>query len=202
MGSGRFTWGKAARKSIRWVRNARNRRVSVDDFVPLVALAKGSRGIDLGSGPHPKNFFGVENFFGVDIFPNPEKGVLAADLTLAAIPAESGSLDFLSAFDFVEHVPRWERLDGQVRFPFIELMDEIHRTLKPGGYFFSRTPAFPAPEAFRDPTHINIITEETFPKYFCGPRWASKYGFQGRFNVVRQGWSGGHLLTLLQKPTL
>jgi hypothetical protein len=79
-------------------------------------------------------------------------------------------------------------------------MDEVYRVLKPGGWFFSKTPVYPAAEAFRDPTHVNIITDQTFSKYFSGPTWAKKYGFRGQFELVRQGWSGPHLLTLLKNP--
>jgi len=87
-------------------------------------------------------------------------------------------------------------------------MDEIFRVLEPGGYFFSRTPAYPAPQVFQDPTHINIITEDTFPKYFCkhwhdgalqNP-WGEYYGFTGAFEVVQQNWCHHWLLTLLRKP--
>lgn len=88
----------------------------------------------------------------------------------------------------------------QLRFPFISLMSEVCRVLKPGGMFFSPTPAFPSPLAFQDPTHVNVITEETLPKYFSGPLWASGYGFEGQFDLVKQVWNGGHLLTLLAKP--
>jgi hypothetical protein len=45
-------------------------------------------------------------------------------------------------------------------------MNEIFRTLKPGGIFFSKTPAYPISAVFSDPTHVNNITADTFPLYF------------------------------------
>lgn len=45
-------------------------------------------------------------------------------------------------------------------------MNEVHRVLKPNGIFLHQTPAYPSTVAFRDPTHVNIITEETIPHYF------------------------------------
>ncbi len=53
-------------------------------------------------------------------------------------------------------------------FPFLELMNDVHRVLiKPGGLFFSSTPSYPWPMAFADPTHVNIMTEETIVHSFA-----------------------------------
>ena len=72
-------------------------------------------------------------------------------------------------------------------------MNEIYRILAPGGYFLHCTPAYPAKQAFQDPTHVNIITEDTFPTYFCVNQsekpWASMYGFHGAFTLVEQVWA-------------
>ena len=70
-------------------------------------------------------------------------------------------------------------------------MNEIHRILKPGGLFLHVTPAYPSKEVFQDPTHVNFITEDTFPNYFCSPNnWASDlgYGFKGEFDLINQKW--------------
>lgn len=67
-------------------------------------------------------------------------------------------------------------------------MSEIHRVLKPNGRFFALTPAYPAKQAFQDPTHVNILTEDTH-SYFCGEHnHASRYGFQGNFKVIDVSW--------------
>jgi hypothetical protein len=80
-------------------------------------------------------------------------------------------------------------------------MNEIWRVLKPRGRFLSQTPAFPQVAAFTDPTHVNIITEQTFPVYFCEPFWARPYGFRGSFKIIAQQWSGHHLISVLEKTT-
>lgn len=89
------------------------------------------------------------------------------------------------------------------RFPFVELMNEVFRVLKDEGIFYSHTPAFPFPEAFVDPTHVNIITEDTFPRYFCSAGeslpGAGRYGFVGNFQLVSQQWFGFRLLSALRK---
>ena len=80
-------------------------------------------------------------------------------------------------------------------------MNEIHRTLKPGGIFLSRTPCYPISSAFTDPTHVNVITADTFPMYFDDKHtWAKMYGFKGSFKLKLQAVNDTHLLTILQKP--
>jgi hypothetical protein len=81
-------------------------------------------------------------------------------------------------------------------------MNEIWRVLKPGGCFGHHTPAFPHSAAWRDPTHVNIITEETFPLYFDDKhRLAAMYGFIGAFLIEQQRWvpNGVHLQGILRK---
>jgi SAM-dependent methyltransferase len=96
----------------------------------------------------------------------------------------------VSAFDFIEHMPRV--LNGPMPnttcFPFVRLMDEVWRVLAPGGLFYALTPCYPSREAFQDPTHVNIITEGTH-SYFCGEQpLARMYGFNGRFGARRAQW--------------
>jgi len=75
-------------------------------------------------------------------------------------------------------------------------MNEIHRVLAKGGVFLSSTPAFPHPEAFQDPTHVNIITDKTFPIYFNDHYpVAHMYGFIGGFKIRSQLWDGHKLVT-------
>ena len=82
-------------------------------------------------------------------------------------------------------------------------MNEVYRVLKLDGLFLSFTPAYPHAEAFRDPTHVNIIAEDTFSLYFDSKnRWASMYGFTGAFEIVMQEWRGPHLLTIMKKVSL
>jgi hypothetical protein len=158
-----------------------------------------SRTLDLGCGDVPRNPFFADELCGVDIRSNLACNVRSADLVLEPIPFDDESFDYVTAFDFIEHLPRTIYMPHR-RHPFVELMNEAHRVLKPGGLFYSHTPAYPHGIAFRDPTHVNIITEETFPLYFDdSSRWASIYGFTGAFKVCMQRWQGPHLVTALQK---
>jgi SAM-dependent methyltransferase len=142
--------------------------------------------LDLGCGPVPQNPFVASNVFGIDIaVPAGASNIQQADLNIDKIPFAESSLDYISAFDFLEHVLRLSYVDNKPRFCFVELMNEIYRVLVPGGVFLSLTPIFPYSEAFQDPTHVNIMTDKTLPYYFCLPTlWAKMYGFDGRFMSI------------------
>jgi SAM-dependent methyltransferase len=160
--------------------------------------------LDLGCGSFPRNPFGAAAARGVDIRPSPgNQDVVSADLFNQAIPFPELNFGAVTAFDFIEHVPRVACQAGSTRLPFIQLMNEVYRVLAQGGYFFSRTPAYPSKYSFQDPTHVNIITEDTFPFYFCTNNnrpYAEDYGFTGRFEMVAQAWCDGWLLTPMKKP--
>lgn len=158
------------------------------------------KSLDLGCGDNPQNPFLADQLFGIDAIRTSQSGATAeikkADLSISEIPYPDNFFDFVTAFDFIEHIPRLIYINNQPRFSFIHLMNEIHRVLIKGGTFHSVTPAFPSPKAFQDPTHVNIITEDTFPNYFCGTHpWAHAYGFSGRFELKAQSWhSNSHLI--------
>ena len=161
--------------------------------------APGTRTLDLGCGTAPRNPFRAEVVCGVDLRADEPRQIRYADLAIEPIPFADASFDYLTAYDFIEHVPRVLYAPAR-RAPFVELMNEIDRVLKPGGVLLAVTPAFPFTRAFQDPTHVNIITEDTFPAYFCGPEpQARMYGFRGGFALVRQGWRRQHLISVLAK---
>jgi len=163
-----------------------------------------TKSLDLGCGTNPKNPFNADTVFGIDyelrndLPPN----IKVADLVIEPIPYEDCSFEYVTAHDFIEHIPR-VIYNPNRRNPFVELMNEVYRVLKNGGLFMSLTPAYPHGAAFIDPTHVNIIAEGTFPLYFgdMSPTspWAVIYGFKGAFSVKSEEWRGPHLLTVLQK---
>ena len=171
----------------------------LETVVEKSAEVQPKKALDLGCGPKPRNKFHAEEIFGIDIRDDLSANILAADLVTDPIPFPDNHFDFVTAFDFIEHVPRIIYCP-QKRAPFVELMNEIYRVLKPGGLFFSSTPAYPHPAAFQDPTHVNIITEKTFAKYFDDTtRWAVMYGFKGHFKLHTQKWREQHLETAMIK---
>ena len=164
-------------------------------------LINNSRSLDLGCGSIPRNPFQADQLFGVDLRNDMPASVRRADLSIEPIPWSSSSFDFLTAFDFIEHIPRHAVIEGRSIYPFICLMSEIFRVLNPGGLFLHSTPAYPSKVAFQDPTHLNIITEDTFPTYFCLPCLYAKelgYGFSGSFDLVKQAWIGQSIVCLIR----
>lgn len=155
-----------------------------------------TRHLDLGCGIAPRNPFQHKELYGCDI--RDIKGTATdlgfeykkANLTQEPIPFPDHYFNSVSAFDFLEHVPRqFVDTQGTLINPFVALMSEVHRVLVPGGRLIAITPAFPRPEAFQDPTHVNIITEKTH-EYFVGEQpYAAAYGFKGRFEIVSIYWS-------------
>lgn len=149
--------------------------------------------LDLGCGSNPRNPYGAEDVYGVDIHPDVTKlgpNFRQANLAVHSLPYEDNFFDSVSAFDVLEHIPR-QAIDfqtGVVKLPFINLMNEIWRILKPNGKFYAFTPAFPSSQAFQDPTHVNFISVGTH-SYFCGDdAYAKRYGFLGQFEMIEAGW--------------
>ena len=149
-----------------------------------------TKSLDLGCGPNPKNPFLADEVFGIDIntFNNPN--IKIADLAIDPIPFEENTFDYISGFDFLEHIPRILYIGRERKQPFIDVMSEIWRVLKPGGETFFATPAYPHPQAFQDPQHVNFITEESI-QYFAGyyRGLTQEYGFKGNFEVVQHLWA-------------
>lgn len=151
------------------------------------------RHLDLGCGKFPRNPYGRVEVCGIDVRPLDAAGFECrlADLAVAPIPWPDATFASVSAYDFLEHVPRvLPTVDGRgTHFPFVRLMDEIWRVLIPGGRLYALTPAYPHAEAFTDPTHVNILTARTH-EYFCGERpLARMYGFRGGFRALRIEWT-------------
>lgn len=73
------------------------------------------------------------------------------------IPLPDSSVDEFCSNQTLEHIERGR---------FIFLMNELWRTLKPGGSMSHCVPHYLSPYADGDPTHKNRFTEATF-QYFC-----------------------------------
>ena len=145
--------------------------------------------LDLGCGGNPRNPFEANDIYALDIvercdISKKDVSFVIANLALEDIPFPDNFFDSVSAYDFIEHIPRMICIDRTTALPFIKLMSEIYRVLKPNGQFYAVTPFFPMESAFMDPTHVNFISKNTH-KYFVSPYlWAKMYGFSGQFESL------------------
>ena len=112
--------------------------------------------LDIGCGMKIKNLYGAKNLYGIDVHDNLEKikNYKKANLILEKLPYPDNFFCSISAYDVLEHIPRQMYIEGRIQYPFINLMSEIYRVLKPNGNFFSCTPYYPKNAAFVDPTHV------------------------------------------------
>jgi len=147
--------------------------------------------LDLGCGKNPRNPYNQSILYGIDIASfNEDQNFkfFNCNVILTDLPFEDSKFDSVSAYDFLEHIPREIVINGVTQFPFIHVMNEIFRVLKPNGKFYALTPAYPKESVFVDPTHVNFITKNTH-KYFTQPHnWAIMYGYTGNFSIIRAKW--------------
>jgi predicted SAM-dependent methyltransferase len=83
------------------------------------------------------------------------------------IPLEDSSVDHILASHFLEHVP-----NGR---PIIDLMNECHRILEPGGTMHVEVPYWDSEDFVRDPTHVAPWNAEKF-RYFTSEFAYLRYG--------------------------
>ena len=168
------------------------------------------KSLDLGCGDNPRNPFHAQVLCGVDIMPTAGEALKdlnsyhSVDLGIQPLPFPHDHFDYITAYDLLEHIPRIAYIESKRANPFIFLMNEITRILKPKGIFYSLTPIFPAPEAFQDPTHVNIMTNKTMRLYFAGASpYARRYGFNGNLDILHEDiFADSHLSIFMQKVSL
>lgn len=140
--------------------------------------------LDIGAGSNPRNPFRASKLMHLDLVDSELPGFLKVSVG-EALPLATESLSFVTAFDFLEHIPRVSDNSGATS-TFIGYMNEIFRVLIPGGMVLAVSPCYPSEASFADPTHVNPIARTTH-KYFTGQNFARSmgYGFEGEFKKVR-----------------
>jgi len=157
--------------------------------------------VDIGCGPTPQNLFSADQVFGVDLIENEAANVRKARLGFEPMPFADGSIHYVTAYDLLEHIPRYGDLPEHRNTPFVYMMNEVYRVMKKGGIFLSSTPVYPFMRAFQDPTHNNVMTTETLRLYFSDQKIpiANHYGIDCDFKILYRKLFGQHLVAILQK---
>ena len=156
--------------------------------------------LDLGCGLNPQNRFGADEVFGLDLLEDKNKKIFRCKLGFERIPFDDNSFDYMTAYDLIEHIPRYSDSENSST-PFIQFMNECYRVLKKDGIFLSMTPVYPYLGAFQDPTHNNIMTVDTFKYYFSEEKFkiASHYGITANFRIIDQRMYRQHLVAVMTK---
>ena len=152
--------------------------------------------VDLGCG------FRKNGNLGIDLTAEGTAADLVCRLGFEPIPLDDGVADSISCRDFLEHIPKAYYSEGQqtLRYPIIDLMNEIWRILKPDGTFTSFTPCYPTVAVHRDPTHLSVWTLESMA-YFCSKYPVAKlYGVKTNFILETNCLDGFYLHAVLRKP--
>ena len=120
--------------------------------------------LDIGCNSNPRNPFNATKLYGVDIIDLETNhfNYHKCNLIYDALPFSDSSFESVSAYDFLEHVPRTATIENTGVFPFIHVINEIYNILKPDGIFYAITHGYGRNEAFVDPTHVNFITKNSY----------------------------------------
>ena len=117
--------------------------------------------LDLGCGPNKRT-----GSYGIDV--RAQKGVdVVCDLE-REFPLRSNCADVVRLSHVIEHMNN-----------LIGVMEEVYRICRPGAVVQVVVPYYTSRGAFRDPTHVRYITEDTF-QYFEPP---TDYGIRTQFKI-------------------
>jgi len=86
---------------------------------------------------------------------------VVCNLGFSELPFVQSSIDIITCFDVIEHIPKclWE--NRKRILPFIDLMNSCYRILKDQAIIIIETPI--SSEAYnRDPTHVNHLSEDWY----------------------------------------
>ena len=119
--------------------------------------------VDLGCGPNKAG-----GALGFDRLAQP--GVHAVCDLERPLPIRTSSVDAVHMSHIIEHIRE-----------LIPFMEEVYRVCRAGAEVRVVAPYYTSRGAFRDPTHVRFITEDTF-QYFEPP---TDYGVKTHFRIER-----------------
>jgi SAM-dependent methyltransferase len=119
--------------------------------------------VDLGCGTSK-----VSGAIGIDRLSHPGVNIICDFET--SLPLKSDSVDTIHSSHVIEHITN-----------LIPFMEEVYRVCKTGASVYITTPYYTSRGAFRDPTHVRFIAEDTF-EYFQDP---APYGIKTNFHIEK-----------------
>jgi SAM-dependent methyltransferase len=119
--------------------------------------------VDLGCGPNK-----IVGAFGFDVRLKPGVNVICE--LERTLPLKTNCVDVIHLSHIVEHIRE-----------LVQFMEEVYRVCRPGAEVRVIVPYYTSRGAFRDPTHVRFITEDTF-QYFEPP---TDYGTKTNFRIER-----------------
>lgn len=116
--------------------------------------------VDIGCGDNKQTPKAV----GIDIIDIPEVDIVA-DLE-EGLPLPDNFADHIFAVHILEHINN-----------LVDLMNEVHRVLKPYGVLHVMVPNWRFVNSVADPTHVRFFSLQTF-KFFCRPAYPNIHPFK------------------------
>lgn len=126
----------------------------------LAALPTNTKLLELGCGQKKR----WEHSVALDINPRTVADVIH-DLNAVPYPFADNEFDIIIAEHVLEHLGN-----------LIQIVEELHRILKPGGLLYVEVPHFSNSGFFTDPTHTHAFTTKSFD-YFVPGTHLYKYSY-------------------------
>jgi ubiquinone/menaquinone biosynthesis C-methylase UbiE len=106
---------------------------------------KGSENLNLGSGGDIDSRF-------VNLDRTKGQGAdMAWDLENTPLPFTDGRFKCVVASHILEHIHN-----------YVELMNDLYRVMQPGGHLIVFVPYFTSTDAYGDPTHVRVFSEQSW----------------------------------------
>lgn len=115
---------------------------------------------------------------------------VAWDLTKFPWPVEDNTYGYIEAEDVLEHL----------RSDMTDVMNELHRIMRPGGYLFIRVPEAGSWQLMKDPTHVVGFMPQSFdyydPETPIGQNY--KYSTTEGWKILKRTTNNGGLVFVMQ----
>ena len=113
----------------------------LEDFYKQYAEVQPNKStLDLGCNDLPSNPFNCSNAYGVDLSEDKEKNIFKCTVGYEPLPFNDERFSRITAYDLLEHIPRFNYMSNKISSPFIFCMNEVWRVLEKDGLFLSFTP--------------------------------------------------------------